>query len=97
MVLVYHDSYHRKSRHISSRFRFSCTHFDDHLKWQSFRTASPGYVCIKYPAILNFIESSNQKVMGIRKSDPLLNKASLLLLCRSPGCAPLSTKTTCPI
>ena len=44
MVLIYHDFYRRKHLFLG-HFRFSCTKFDDHLKSQSFKTASPGCVC----------------------------------------------------
>ena len=56
MVLIYHDFYRRKC-HILGRFWFSCTNFDDHLKGQSFKTASPGCVCTEYRAVLNISES----------------------------------------
>ena len=36
MILIYHDFYRRNGR-ILGRFRFSCTHFDDHLKVKASR------------------------------------------------------------
>ena len=69
---------------------------DDNSKNSSFKTASPGCACTEYRAMLNISESLKQKEPSIN-SDTLISKAILLLLCRSFGCVPLSTKTVGPI
>ena len=66
MVLIYHDIYRRKCRMLG-RFRFSCTNFNDHLKSQSFKTASTGCESTEYRAVLNISESLNQKETDIKK------------------------------
>ena len=66
MAFIYHEFYRRKCR-ILGLFRFSCTNFDEHLKSQSFKTASSGYVCKENGTILHISENLNQKVTGIKK------------------------------
>ena len=72
MVLVYHDFYHRR---ILGRFRFSCTNFNDHLKRQSYRSASRACVracvrvcvCVCVCVIQSNIQFEQNKVAGIKK------------------------------
>ena len=60
MVLIYHNIYCRKcvAFWIASVFM---QNFVDHLKGQSFKAASSGFVYTGYRAILNISESLNKK------------------------------------
>ena len=96
MALINHDIYRRK-RYIFVRFRFSCTNFDGHLTSQSFKTSKPGCVHTDVSNIENFQKVLTQTGYAKGRSDILIDKAIYILLCRSLGCATLSTNTDCLI
>ena len=92
MALTNHEIYRRKC-HIFARFRFSCTEFDGHLKSQASRHPSPAVFTqnVSNNEIFQKILTKAGNAKG--RSDILIDKAILILLCRSSDCAPLSTNT----